>query len=181
METDPRPRFPWLWLAPSAVLLAVMTAWGAAAYPDLPEVVPSHIGPGGVNARSPRTVGSAFVPVFLYIATTVLLTTAAFVTVRTVPESELPSGRGPDVFKRTATWASAARYAKAILVFNAALGVALLPLCAVQWRTTRAAEVPWWPFPLLLVLIVVGLVPLFVAARRDRAEKRLRASSDGGR
>ncbi|SFD84364.1 hypothetical protein SAMN04487819_10428 [Actinopolyspora alba] len=85
---------------------------------------------------------------------------------------ELPSATRTGAVKRPTTRASAARQAKAVLVLNAALGMALLPLCAVQWRTTRTAEVGWWPLPVFLVLFVAGLVPLLVAARRDRVAKR---------
>ncbi|GAB3556161.1 putative membrane protein [Actinopolyspora lacussalsi] len=172
MSTESRPRFPWPWLVPSLVLLVGMSAWGATVYPELPETVPQHIGPGGVDAWARKSVGSAFVPVFLYIVTTVLFAGAAFAVARTEPENELPSAARTGAVKRPATRASAVRQARAVLVLNAALGTALLPLCAVQWRTIRTAEVGWWPLPVFLVLFVAGLVPLFVAARRDRVEKR---------
>ncbi|MHA6802804.1 DUF1648 domain-containing protein [Salinifilum ghardaiensis] len=172
MSTDPRPGFPRLWLMPSLALLITMTAWAATVYPDLPEQVPQHIGPSGVDAWTAKTVGSAFLPVFLYLATTVLFTGTAFGIARTTPESELPRDRPPGMVKRTATWASAARCAKAVLALNTALGLALLPLCAIQWRTPQTPDVAWWLLPLALVLVLAGLVPLFIAAQRDQAEKR---------
>lgn len=178
MSTESGPRFPWLWLVPSLVLLAAMTTWGAMAYPELPGTVPEHIGPSGVDAWSRESVGSAFVPVFLYGGTTVLVAGSAFAVARTEPENELSSAARTGAVKRPSTRASAARQAKAVLVFNAALGTALLPLCAVQWRTTRTAEIPWWSLPVFLVLTLAGLVPLLVVGLRDRAEKRRRASSD---
>lgn len=154
------------------MLLIAMSVWGVTVYPDLPEMVPAHIGPGGVDAWSRKTVGSAFVPVFIYLATTMLLAGIAFAIARTTPESALPRDHQRRMINRTATWASAVRCAKAVLALNIALGMALLPLCAVQWRTTQASGVAWWLLPIVLVFIVAGLVPLLVAARRDRAEKR---------
>lgn len=172
MSTESRPPFPWLWAVPSIALLIAMGVWGVTAYADLPEMVPQHIGPNGVDAWSRKSVGSAFIPVFLYIGTTMLMIGIAFGIARTTPDSELPRDRHPGVVKRPATWASAARSAKAVLVLNTGLGVALLPLCAVQWRTTQASEVSWWLLPVVLLLITAGLVPLIVAGLRDRAEKR---------
>ncbi|MGJ7909176.1 DUF1648 domain-containing protein [Actinopolyspora sp. H202] len=161
-----------MWLLPSLVLLVGMSAWGARVYPDLPGTVPQHIGPSGVDAWARKSVGSAFVPVFLYIGTTVLIAGSAFAVARTGPEDELPSDARTGAVKRPASRASAARQARAVLVLNAALGAGLLPLCAVQWRITRTAEVGWWPFPVFLALLVAGFVPVFVAARWDRLEKR---------
>ncbi|SDK26351.1 hypothetical protein SAMN04487820_10628 [Actinopolyspora mzabensis] len=149
-------------------------------YPELPETVPQHIGPTGVDAWARKSVGSAFVPVFLYLGTTVLIAGAAFAVARTKPESELPSTARTGAVNRPATRASAARQARAFLVLNAALGTALLPLCAVQWRTTRTVEVGWWPLPVFLVLFVAGLVPLFLAARWDRLAKRRTTRWDAG-
>lgn len=148
-----------------------MSMWAATVYPDLPEMVPKHIGPSGVDAWSRKSVGSVFILVFVYIGTTMLFAGTAFGIARTTPESELPRDRHPGVVNRTATWSSAARCAKAVLVLNTALGAALLPLCAVQWRTTLTPEVSWWLLPVVLVLTVAGMVPLLLAGQRDRAER----------
>lgn len=95
MPTEPPPRFPWLWLVPSLVLLVAMGAWGAVRYPQLPELIPQHIGLGGVDAWTSKSIGSAFLPVFLHLGLTVLFAGIAFGVVRTAPEEELPSDR-PD-------------------------------------------------------------------------------------
>ncbi|WP_081722380.1 DUF1648 domain-containing protein [Saccharopolyspora rectivirgula] len=178
MPTEPPPRFPWLWLVPSLVLLVAMGAWGAVRYPQLPELIPQHIGLGGVDAWTSKSIGSAFLPVFLHLGLTVLFAGIAFGVVRTAPEEELPSDRPPSAIKRPATRASAARLAKAVLACTAGLGVGLLPLCAVQWRTAPSPETPWWLLPLVLVCFFGALVPLFVAAQRDRVEKRVRATRE---
>ncbi|MHA6798320.1 DUF1648 domain-containing protein [Bounagaea algeriensis] len=171
MTADSRPAFPWPWLLPSIALLIAMGTWGAMAYPELPELVPKHIGPGGVDAWSRKSVGAVFVLPLTYLGMTLLLGGCAFGAARTVPESELPRDRVPGMVKRPATRASAARTAKAVLVLNAACGVSFLPLCAVMWRTEQTSAVAPWLLPVVLGLIAAGLLPVILVALRDRAEK----------
>lgn len=171
MSADSHPPFPWPWSLPSVAILIAMGTWGTMVYSDLPELVPRHIGPNGVDAWSRKSVGSAFVPLFLYVGVTMLMVGTAVGIARTTPDSELPRDRPPGVVNRPATRSSATRLAKSVLVLNTALGMALLPLCAIQWRTTQTPEVSWWPLPVALGLITAGSVPLIVAGLRDRSEK----------
>ncbi|WP_348772209.1 DUF1648 domain-containing protein [Streptomyces sp. RPA4-5] len=63
-----------LWLLPNASLLAALSLWGVARYPHLPPRIPQHIGIGGVDAWTERSIGSAFALVFVFIGVTGLLT-----------------------------------------------------------------------------------------------------------
>lgn len=62
-----------LWLLPNAVLLVVLSTWGALRYPHLPGRIPKHIGVDGVDAWTDKSIGSAFVLVFVYAGLTVLM------------------------------------------------------------------------------------------------------------
>lgn len=173
-----RRRPPWAWLTPSLLLLAGMTVWGVLRYPDLPDRLPRHIGPGGVDAWTDRTVLSAFVPVFLYAGVTLLVAGCAAWAARTTPQDEMPEPADPwaraaaVTNNRPATAASARRTAKALLLCNAGLGGALLPLCLLQWRTPQTADVPAWTLPVTLLFLLLSLVPIGVAWRRDAAERK---------
>ncbi|GAB3283496.1 hypothetical protein [Parasphingorhabdus pacifica] len=167
-------RFPWLWLLPSLGLLITMGTWGAMVYSDLPELIPKHIGPSGVDEWSRKSVGSVFVLPFVYVGITALFGGLALGIMRITPDSEVPYDRRPEMINRPASAASATRCAKAVLGLNTAIGVAFLLLCAVIWRTTHESAVPLWLLPTELGLILAGTVPLLVAGLRDRSEKRER-------
>lgn len=168
----------WSWLVPSLVLLAGMAVWGALRYPGLPERVPRHIGAGGVDAWTAKTVPAAFVPVFVYAGLTVVLAGCAALAARITPRDAQaePAGRPSTVAaaltNRPASAASARRTARSLLIMNLCFGAGLLPLCGLQWRTTETAAVPAWVLPATLVLFLLGLVPLVTACVRDAAEKR---------
>ncbi|WP_052708591.1 DUF1648 domain-containing protein [Streptomyces sp. WMMB 714] len=168
----------WVWLAPSLLLLCGMAAWGALRYPYLPGRVPSHVGPGGVDAWTDKTLWAAFVPVLVYAGLTAALAGSAALSARITPLDEMsrPEGRRSAVANsltnRPASAASARRTARALLMMNALYGVALVPLCWVQWRTAETAAIPGWVLPTSLALFVLGLVPLGDAWRRDAAEKK---------
>jgi hypothetical protein len=55
---------------------------------------------------------------------------------------------------------------------NALIGVALLPACWVQWRTTATADVPGWILPVTLAVFLAALAPLGTAWWRDAEERR---------
>lgn len=167
-------RFPWLWLLPSLGLLITMGTWGVMVYPDLPELVPQHIGLSEVDTWTRKSIGSVFVLPLVYAGMTTLFGGLALAITRTTPDSELPGGQRLEMINRPASAASATRAAKAALVLNTALGLAFLPLCAVIWRTTQKSAVPLWLLPTEFGLIIAGTAPLLVAGLRDRSEKRAR-------
>ncbi|MYU51063.1 DUF1648 domain-containing protein [Streptomyces celluloflavus] len=154
-----------LWLAPSAVLITVLTLWGVLRYPHLPDRIPKHIGSDGVDAWTDRSVGSAFVLVFVYAGVTLLLTGIAELTLRAARRAELPDGGAapfadgllpPSSSKRPLTRASALRNARALLVLNACIGISLLVGCGMLWRSAPVQEVSGWLFAAMLVPIVAG-------------------------
>ncbi|MGW3293449.1 DUF1648 domain-containing protein [Streptomyces xiamenensis] len=174
----------WWWLAPSLLLLGGMLAWGLLRYPEIPDRVPQHIGPGGVDAWAGKSVGSVFLPVFLYAGLTVVMAGCAAAVVRSTPLDAMPAPQdrwaraSATTSGRPATAASARQLARALLMTNALLGVALLPLCWVQWRTVQTTEVAAWTWMLALVAFLLSLVPPGLAWWSDARERKtaLRAS-----
>ncbi|MFG3252341.1 DUF1648 domain-containing protein [Streptomyces sp. NPDC048172] len=169
------PRFPWSWLAASVSLLAGMAAWGAAAYPHLPDRVPQHIGTGGVDAWTDKSVGSVFVLVFLYAGLTALTAFLTAMLLRTTPLAELPASEprfAAGSSKRPATRVTARRTAVSLLVLNFAIGLSFVVGNTVQWRTSTTSEVPWWFLLGMLVPILGGTLLTVAVAWQDHGEKR---------
>ncbi|MEU9121107.1 DUF1648 domain-containing protein [Streptomyces sp. NPDC048506] len=164
-----------LWLLPNAVLLTALSLWGIVRYPHLPSRIPGHIGTNGVDEWTDRSVGSAFMPVFVHLGVTVLLTACAELTLRVTPQAELPDGAGPfgnalvrSSLKRPRTRASALRMARAVLVLNACTGLSLLIGCGALWRSAPEREVPGWLFVAMVAPMLAGTVLTVVASVRDR-------------
>ncbi|SOD64318.1 Protein of unknown function [Streptomyces zhaozhouensis] len=168
----------WWWAAPSLLLLTGLTVWGVARYPDLPDRIPRHIGPGGVDAWGERGVALAFVPVFVYAGLTVLMIGCAWSALRTTPLDRMPPPESPWAAaaavsgNRPANAASARRLARALLLCNALLGLAFLPMAWVQWRAEEQEAVAWWLLAGPLLCLVLSLVPPLLAAWRDAGERR---------
>ena len=166
-----------LWLLPSVVLLVVLGAWGAIRYPSLPDRIPRHVGSGGVDAWADRSIGSAFLLVFLYAGVTVLMTATTELVLRITPKSELeptgsPFARSASelLLNRPATRASARRIARALLTLNACVGLSFLASCGVQWRGTPDPDVPGWLFAAVIAPIAAGTVLVLAVALYDRAK-----------
>lgn len=164
-----------LWLLPNAVLLAALSLWGVVRYPHLPDRIPQHIGIGGVDAWTDRSVGSAFVLVFVFIGVTGLLTACAELTLRVTPHSELSdraASFAPALVRsslnRPRTRASALWMARALLVLNTCTGISLMIGCGVLWRSAPEQEVPGWLFTAMIVPILVGTAVTVASAVRDR-------------
>ncbi|MFE1176864.1 DUF1648 domain-containing protein [Streptomyces sp. NPDC058773] len=164
-----------LWLLPNAALLAALTLWGIVRYPHLPSRIPQHIGTDGVDAWTDRSIGSAFVLVFVYLGVTALLTACAELTLRVTPHAELPKEVAPfgnglvsASLNRPRTRASALRTARAVLVLNACVGTSLLIGCSVLWRSTANPGVPGWLFAAMLLPVLAGTAVTVAAAVRDR-------------
>ncbi|MEB8338139.1 DUF1648 domain-containing protein [Streptomyces endophyticus] len=175
------PRFPWAWLAASVSLMAGMVAWGLTVYPRLPARIPQHIGGGGVDAWTDKSVGSAFMLVFVYVGVTALLSVTAALLLRVTPASELPDGEPRFAItgsQRPATRTGARRMAVAVLVTNFGVGLSFVVCHLVQWRTTVAAEVPWWFFVGILAPILGGATLTAAVGLQDRrAGNRLRTAA----
>lgn len=184
MASGPERRaFPWAWLVPSLLLLGGMTVWAVVRYPSLPDEVPRHIGPGGVDAWTAKSVPAVFLPVGIYAVVTVLVVAGAVAMARVTPLDELPPQDNPwqraaaTMSNRPATAAAAQRMARALLTMNALLGAGFLPPLWVQLRTERTAEVPWWVNAAMLVLFLASLVPVGVAWWRDASARRSRRTA----
>ncbi|MGW7557360.1 DUF1648 domain-containing protein [Streptomyces rimosus] len=164
-----------LWLLPSVVLLAAQAVWGALRYPHLPDRIPWHIGSDGVDVWADKSIGSAFVLVFVYAGVTVVTAAGAEMTLRLTPRDELTATGTPfavraasSLTNRPANRASARRIARAVLLLNACIGLSLLAGCGLFWRSTPDPDVPGWLVPAMLVPILAGTAVTIAAAVRDR-------------
>ncbi|GAA2462180.1 DUF1648 domain-containing protein [Streptomyces macrosporus] len=172
MGDEDRPGFPWPWLLPSLALLAALTVWGVGVYPHLPERVPRHMGPDGVDAWTGKSVGAVFLPVLLHAGTTALTAAVAATLLRMRPADRIgPHERTSSLLNRPATRASALRTARATLLLGFCVGLSIAATCAVMWRTEPDPDVPAWLFAAALVPIGPGVVPVLAAAARDRRER----------
>jgi len=164
-----------LWLLPNAALLTALAVWGIVRYPHLPSRIPQHIGTDGVDAWTNRSIGSAFVLVFVHIGVTVLLTACAELTLRVTPCAELPDSVAPfgnalvrSSFNRPRTRASALWTARALLGLNACIGISLLVGCAVLWRSVPERAVSGWLFTAMTAPVLAGTALTVASAIRDR-------------
>lgn len=176
------PRYPWWWLVPSLVVLVGLAAWGAVVCPKLPDQVPAHVGPGGVDRWTAKSFWSVFLPVIVYAGTTGLFAACALLALRRVPETELPPPRdrweaaARSVDNRSYSRDTALRTARAMLATNAVLGVVFVLVGCVQWRTERVTAVPGWLTAALYAAVLLSAVPLLVAWHRERLARRRGAS-----
>ncbi|MEZ3178736.1 DUF1648 domain-containing protein [Streptomyces pimonensis] len=165
-----------LWLLPNVVILAVMWAWGVLRYPHLPERIPKHIGVDGVDAWTDRSIGSAFVLVFVYTGMTVLMTCCAELALRMTPRDELPgpgkppfaAGTPSSLLDRPGSRASAQRIVRALLSFSTLIGLTLLTGCGILWRSTPDPDVSGWLLAAMTVPLLVGAALAVAAALGDR-------------
>ncbi|GAB7035446.1 DUF1648 domain-containing protein [Streptomyces sp. NPDC021749] len=163
-----------LWLLPNAALIVALTLWGVVRYPHLPSRIPQHVGVDGVDAWTDRSIGSAFVLVFVYVGATVLLTACAELTLRVTPQAELPKEAAPfsnglvrSSLNRPRTRASALRTARALCVLNACTGISLSIGSGVLWRSTADREVSGWLFAAMVLPLLAGTGVTVVASVRD--------------
>ncbi|WP_344599959.1 DUF1648 domain-containing protein [Streptomyces glaucus] len=164
------------WLFPNAVLLAVMGVWGAIRYPHLPARIPEHIGADGVDAWTDRSIGSAFILVFLYAGMTVLMTGCAELTLRMTPRDELADTGKPSsaagsfsfLLNRPGSRASARRIARALLLFNTLIGLSLLMGCGILWRSAPDPDVPGWLLAAMTTPLLAGTALTVAVALADR-------------
>ncbi|MET8472405.1 DUF1648 domain-containing protein [Streptomyces sp. NPDC006422] len=179
-DTYSPPRFPWTWLAAGVVVLVGMVVWGVVVYPRLPERIPQHIGGSGVDAWTDKSVGAAFMLVFVYAGVTVLLSVTAALLLRATPAAELPDGEPRFAItgsQRPATREGARRMAVAMLVTNLGIGISFIVGNLVMWRTSEVSDVPWWFFVGLLAPIAAGAALTVVVGVQDRrAGNRLRVT-----
>ncbi|MFH0244963.1 DUF1648 domain-containing protein [Streptomyces sp. HK10] len=162
-----------MWLLPQLAVLTGLAVWGAAVYPGLPERVPQHIGPGGIDGWADKSVGAVFVPVLVHAGTVAVTAAVSAAALRMRPADELaPGERASSLVNRPATRASALRTARATLQLGFCIGLSVAVTCAVMWRTEPDPRVPAWLLAAVLAPVALGLVPVLAAAVRDRRESR---------
>lgn len=177
-RTSPVPSFPWWWLLPSVLLAGVITAWGIAVYPNLPDQIPQHVGVNGVTAWWDTSVGTVFLPLFVYAGVTALFAGGATGLLRMTPADEMPKADNPwaaaesAMKNRPASVTAARRSARALLATNAVMGVAFVLVSAVSWHTSPTKEAPGWLLPVALTVFAIALLPVLWAWWRERAEKQ---------
>ncbi|MFI0817183.1 DUF1648 domain-containing protein [Streptomyces sp. NPDC021098] len=166
-----------LWLLPNAVLLVVLSTWGALRYPHLPGRIPKHIGVDGVDAWTDKSIGSAFVLVFVYAGVTVLMAGSAELTLRLTPRDELSHATAEPFAAAQATSSllnspgsrdSARRIARALLLLNTCVGISFLAGCGMLWRSTPDPDVPAWLLVAMPLPLLVGTAVTVAAAVSDR-------------
>ncbi|WP_030544553.1 DUF1648 domain-containing protein [Streptomyces albus] len=172
MSDEPRPPFPRLWLLPGLAVLLGLTVWGIAAYPGLPERLPQHFGPGGVDRWAEKSVATAFIPVFVQAGVMALMAGTAVATLRMRPRDE--AATGPEsawvrLLNRPGSRASALRVAKATLFLGFCIGLTTAATGAVMWRTEERTDVPPLLLPAALLPVLAGTAVLVVVAVRDRS------------
>ncbi|UNO41704.1 DUF1648 domain-containing protein [Streptomyces sp. MST-110588] len=162
------------WLVSPIILLVAMTVWGVLRYAHLPDQIPKHIGTSGVDAWTDRSIGSAFLLVFVYVGVTVLMVACAELTLRVTPRDELrsaaPFAGGPSssLVNRPGSRASARRAARAVLLLNTSIGVSLLVGCGILWRSAPDPDIPLWMFAGMLIPLLAGTAVTVVVAVKDR-------------
>lgn len=168
-----------LWFLPNAVLLFGLMTWGTLRYPHLPGRIPQHIGVDGVDAWTDRSIGSAFVLVFVYAGVTLLMAGSAELTLRVTPRDEMSSSdaepfaaaqAASSLLNRPDSRASAHQIACALLLFNTCIGISIAAGCGILWRSTPDPNVPAWFFVAMTLPLLVGSAVTVAAAvsRRKR-------------
>lgn len=159
--TDP-PRFPWLWLAPAAIITVATVVIGVASYPSMPEVLAVHYGPNGApNRVVVKSVGAAFSLVFVQAGLTALLGGMAAAIVHSRPDLDPAQPQG------SARWSR--RYmslgAKSLLGLVAMIDLALLGSSLLMWT---GIITPWAPLVVAVPILAAVAATIVVLARNNR-------------
>jgi uncharacterized membrane protein len=161
LRTDP-PRFPWLWLAPSLIVIAATVVIGATLYPSMPATLTVHYGPNGVPDRTAaKSVATAFSLVFVQLGITALLGFIAAAVFRSRADLD------PAHPVASARWYR--RYlslsAKALLGLATMIDLAMLGSSLLMWTGTVTR---WAPVVIVLPILVTVVIAVVVLARNNR-------------
>ncbi|MQA11142.1 MAG: DUF1648 domain-containing protein [Pseudonocardiaceae bacterium] len=171
LRSDPE-RFPWLWVLPAIVVLAITAVIGILRYPSMPDILVLHwSGSGEPDRTAPKSPGSAFVLVFVQAGLTAFLVVLTRLCFGAKPELDPARPRGSArQHRRFST-----RTAKAMLVLTAASGFTMLGAALMVWW--NSFSVPLLLLSLLPVAIgVVGLLVLSV--RTGQGGSKLEQEAD---
>lgn len=163
LRTDP-PRFPWIWLAPAAIVTVATAVTGVLLYPSMPGTLAVHYGPGGLpNRTAAKSVGSAFALVFLQVGLTALLGGIAAAVFRSRadldPAHPVGSARW---YRRQLTLG-----VKTLLGLAATIDLAMLGSSLLMWTGTITA----WSRLVVVVPILAGVVVSIVVLVRNNRER----------
>ena len=169
MREDEAARFPWTGLAAGFLVLVGLTVWGVVAYPGLPDRVPQHMGTGGVDTWTDRTVGSVFLPVFVYAGVLAVMAGTTVLTLRTRPTSELaPGKRVSSLVNRPSTPEGARLLARAQMLLACCVGIGIAGACTAMWSTHPEDAGSAWSLVLTLVPIALGTLGVVAASVQDK-------------
>ena len=161
LRSDP-PRFPWAWLLLPVLVVAATVVVGVLRYPDLPDSLPVHFSGGTADRFAAKSVGSAFLVVFIQAALTVILCVIGVLVFRG-PADVDPARPAASV---QAHRKFVARLGKALIVLATLFDVGLF---AAAWATWAASPGAGFLLPLTIGPVVVGVAILVViVARRHR-------------
>lgn len=153
--TDPdrgQGAFPWLYLAPALVLLALTLAIAIASYRALPALIPVHFNLLGQPTRyAAKSWASALLPVWLELLVTGLITAASWFSWRS-PRQINPSQPAASLRR---SWQFRARMVRLILLLATAVDLMLFISGLSMWHILQAG-------PSLRIALV--LIPLVAAA-----------------
>ncbi|MFJ9469062.1 DUF1648 domain-containing protein [Streptomyces caniferus] len=130
-----------------------------------------------MDAYTDRSIGSAFVLVFVYAGVTVLMACCAELTLRLTPRDELSNATAApfaaaqatsSLLNRPGSRASARRMARALWLLNACIGISFLAGCGMLWRSTPDPNVPAWFLVPLILPLLAGIAVTVAAAVSDR-------------
>jgi uncharacterized membrane protein len=164
-------RFPWLWAVPALLVLGVTVTAGILRYPDMPAVLVQHYNRYGVADRiAPKSVVSAFSPVFVQAGVTALILVLTLLSFRSRPAQDAAA----PVATAHRYRAYAPRMAKALLLMAACTNLSMFLTAWQIWDATGAPSVA-----LALLPVVVGIVVLLgIAIRTGQNGSRLPGGED---
>lgn len=152
LRTRPEP-FPWRWLIPALVVVAATAAVGIVWYPKLPDLLAVHIDAAGVaDRRVPRSVLTAFSPVFLQVLLTGLLVLVCWAGFHA--RADLDPGDPTAAGTRHRRFISG--FARHLLVLTACVDASL---AVVAWSIWSGGPT-WTALALVGLAVAAGLIPL---------------------
>jgi len=167
LRTDPE-RFPWLWAVPAVLICIGTTVVGVLRYPSLPERIPVHFtGSGSADRFAARSIGTAFFPVFVQAALTVLLLALTWLSFRA--RADLDPARPADSARRHRRFS--VRTAISLLLLAAFANLALLAAAWGMWHADQRVSPALMLLPILAGLVVV----IGIAVRTGQGGSRLPA------